>query len=85
MKIIKVFALFGCKTYDARPCGDHNLENPCMRNGKYKNHYPKQYSRYITYGKDGYFYYYRKMDGIKVKVRNYMLDNRWVVLYNPYL
>ncbi|XP_045084652.2 uncharacterized protein [Aegilops tauschii subsp. strangulata] len=36
-------------------------------------------------GKDSYPVYRRRDDGRRAKVRGKMLDNRWVVPYNPYL
>jgi hypothetical protein len=36
-------------------------------------------------GKDSYLVYRRRDDGQVVEVRNSMLDNRWVIPYNPYL
>nr|XP_045088631.1 uncharacterized protein LOC120973325 [Aegilops tauschii subsp. strangulata] len=39
----------------------------------------------VAYGKDSYPIYRRRDDGRRAKVRGKMLDNRWVVPYNPYL
>ncbi|XP_073362434.1 uncharacterized protein [Aegilops tauschii subsp. strangulata] len=39
----------------------------------------------VAYGKDSYPIYQRRDDGRRAKVRGKMLDNRWVVPYNPYL
>ncbi|XP_027102730.1 uncharacterized protein [Coffea arabica] len=67
------------------PCGSLKKDNVCMKDGMCKNHYPKDFNDYTTYVEDGYPHYRRKMNGRSVKVRNHLLDNRWVVPYNPYL
>ena len=67
------------------PCGDLNSTNICMKNGKCKNHYPKSYSSKIYLGNNEYPIYKRTNDGQKVKVREYYLNNQWVIPYNPYL
>ncbi|GAA0175335.1 hypothetical protein LIER_28525 [Lithospermum erythrorhizon] len=36
------------------PCGDLNPNNVCMREGKCKNHYPKNFPDYTTHGKTNY-------------------------------
>ncbi|XP_071902766.1 uncharacterized protein [Coffea arabica] len=67
------------------PCGSLKKDNVCMKDGVCKNHYPKSFSDYTTYTEDGYPHYKRRMDGHYVRVRNHLLDNRWVVPYSPYL
>ncbi|XP_027181704.1 uncharacterized protein LOC113780084 [Coffea eugenioides] len=67
------------------PCGSLKKDNVCMKNGVCKNHYPKSFSDYTTYTEDGYPHYRRRMNGHCVRVRDHLLDNRWVVPYNPYL
>jgi len=59
------------------PCGPLNPNCPCTKGcTSCKNHYPRAYS---------YPIYSRCSDGLKEKVRGHELDNRSVVLYNPYL
>ena len=67
------------------PCGLLNPNNFCMENGKCKNHYPKEFVDCTTHGTNGYPIYRRRNDGRTVFVRHKLLDNRWVVPYNPYL
>ncbi|KAG5537194.1 hypothetical protein RHGRI_024582 [Rhododendron griersonianum] len=67
------------------PCGKLNVGNVCMKNGKCKNHYPKNFTGATTVATDGYPIYRRRNDRKQVQVRQQILDNRWVVPYNPYL
>nr|XP_027086482.1 uncharacterized protein LOC113708217 [Coffea arabica] len=67
------------------PCDSLKKNNICMKDGVCKNHYPKSFTDYTTYTEDGYPHYRRRMDGRCVRVRDHLLDNRWVVPYNPYL
>ncbi|XP_058189501.1 uncharacterized protein LOC131307104 [Rhododendron vialii] len=67
------------------PCGEFNPQNPCMQKEKCKNHYPKSYSTETSFCPDGYPLYRRRPDGQQVKIHGHMMDNRWVVPYNPYL
>ncbi|XP_057778382.1 uncharacterized protein LOC130997139 [Salvia miltiorrhiza] len=67
------------------PCGEKNLNNPCMVKGKCKCHYPRPYCESTQQGKDGYPIYRRRKNGSIVRVRNADLDNQWVVPYNAHL
>ncbi|KAG5512701.1 hypothetical protein RHGRI_038884 [Rhododendron griersonianum] len=67
------------------PCGEQNPQNACMKDEKCKNQYPKNYCTETTVCPDGYPMYRRRPDSRQVKVRGHMLDNRWVIPYNPYL
>ncbi|XP_058189402.1 uncharacterized protein LOC131306985 [Rhododendron vialii] len=67
------------------PCGKLNAGNVCMKNGKCKNHYPKKFTQATTVATDGYLVYRRRNDGKQVRVRQQILDDRWVILYSPYL
>ncbi|KAL6508488.1 hypothetical protein OROHE_021621 [Orobanche hederae] len=67
------------------PCGLLNPSNVCMRDRKCKNRYPKDYVESTSQHEDSYPMYRRRNDGRSVSVRHQMLDNRWVVPYNPYL
>ncbi|GAA0172856.1 hypothetical protein LIER_26593 [Lithospermum erythrorhizon] len=67
------------------PCGQLNSENVCMKDGKCKNHYPKNYANYTSHGTGSYPIYQRRNDGKVAKVRGHMLDNRWVIPYNASL
>nr|XP_045088974.1 uncharacterized protein LOC123497090 [Aegilops tauschii subsp. strangulata] len=46
---------------------------------------PAPFNENTAQGKDSYPVYRRRDDGSCAKVRGKMLDNRWVVPYNPYL
>ncbi|KAL3834092.1 hypothetical protein ACJIZ3_008828 [Penstemon smallii] len=67
------------------PCGDSNKKNVCMREGKCKNYYPKEFADSTTNGQNSYPNYRRRNDGRSVVYRNVRLDNRSVVPYCPYL
>jgi hypothetical protein len=67
------------------PCGVLKPKNVCMQEGKCKCRYPREFNQTTVQGKDSYPLYRRRKDGSSAKVRGQMLDNRWVVPYNPYL
>ena len=67
------------------PCGSLNRNNPCMKDGHCKCHYPRQFQITTLQGKDSYPIYRRREDGETVRVRGHDLDNRWVVSYSPKL
>ncbi|XP_022856844.1 uncharacterized protein LOC111377922 [Olea europaea var. sylvestris] len=68
------------------PCGTLNPKNICMlASSGCKNKYPKDYCNSTIFGDNSYPLYRRRDNGISIKVRGQMLDNRWVVPYNPYL
>jgi hypothetical protein len=65
------------------PCGVLNKKCPCMVNEECRFRYPRQFCAATQQGKDSYPLYRRRDDGRCVKVRGCVLDNRWVVPYNP--
>ncbi|XP_073362834.1 uncharacterized protein [Aegilops tauschii subsp. strangulata] len=67
------------------PCGALNPKNVCMQENRCKCRYPRPFNENTSQGKDSYPIYRRRDDGRRAKVRGKMLDNRWVVPYNPYL
>ena len=67
------------------PCGLINKNAPCMHNGSFSKHFPKQFSNVTTSTEDGYPLYRRRENLRGVEVSGAKLDNRWVVPYNPYL
>ncbi|KAL3531639.1 hypothetical protein ACH5RR_005160 [Cinchona calisaya] len=67
------------------PCEKLNPKNSCMINGECKYHYPRQFCNKTIQGQDGYPIYKRRDDRKEVKVRKAILNNQWVVPYNPYL
>uniref|UniRef100_A0A453GBK2 Helitron helicase-like domain-containing protein n=1 Tax=Aegilops tauschii subsp. strangulata TaxID=200361 RepID=A0A453GBK2_AEGTS len=67
------------------PCSALNPKNVCMQDNECKCRYPRPFNENIVQGKDSYPVYRRRDDGRRAKFRGKMLDNRWVVPYNPYL
>ncbi|XP_022883704.1 uncharacterized protein LOC111400528 [Olea europaea var. sylvestris] len=68
------------------PCENLNPKNVCMLTSSgCKNKYPKDYCNSTIFGDNSYPLYRRHENGISIKVRGQMLDNRWVVPDNPYL
>jgi len=74
-----------CKHTMHGPCGVLNRKCPCMIDGNYRFHYPRDFCETALQGKNSYPIYRRRDDGQKVKIRREWLDNRWVVPYNPIL
>ena len=73
------------------PCGRHTNQ-PCMKNGCCKANYPKDFQSYTQSNDDGYPLYQRRQTtqgGFAFKKKKHkdhvIIDNRWVVPYNPYL
>ncbi|XP_045453030.1 uncharacterized protein LOC123662192 [Melitaea cinxia] len=70
------------------PCGALNPNSPCMHEGKCSKKFPKPYRSQTSTGDDGYPKYRRlspEEGGRKAAIRNYEIDNRWVVPYNKLL
>ncbi|XP_057456739.1 uncharacterized protein LOC130747739 isoform X2 [Lotus japonicus] len=67
------------------PCGSANKSSPCMKNGKCSKYFPKQYQSGTIVDKDGYPIYRRRNNGNTVEKGGIILDNRYVVPYNPTL
>ncbi|XP_058202827.1 uncharacterized protein LOC131317285 [Rhododendron vialii] len=67
------------------PCGKLDMTKVCMQKGKCRNNYPRSFCAETTIDADGYSIYRRQAIGEQVQIRGHMLDNRWVVPYNPYL
>ena len=67
------------------PCSDMNPENICMKNGQCKSHYPKDFEPITRTSKESYPLYRPRNNRQTVKISGQVLDNRWVVPYNPYL
>ena len=67
------------------PCGEDNPNCPCMKDGICTKGYPKEFNDVTKVGEDSYPVYRRRDDGRTVERRGCILDNRWVVPYNPYL
>ncbi|XP_057746826.1 uncharacterized protein LOC130966082 [Arachis stenosperma] len=67
------------------PCGPYNKNSPCMKNGSCSKFYPKEF-RQRTLIDEARFPKYRRIDNCRiVKKREYVLDNKFIVPYNPKL
>ncbi|XP_066160632.1 uncharacterized protein [Oryza sativa Japonica Group] len=66
-----------------RPCGALNMNCACMVDGVCPFDFPRQFNQATQQGKDSYHLYRRRNDGWCVKIRGAVLDNRWVIPYNP--
>ena len=65
------------------PCGLVKKITPCMRDVSCSKKYPKELSSVTTTANDVYF---TLMDNSRsLEVGGCLLDNRWVVPYNPFL
>ncbi|CAN6548323.1 unnamed protein product [Malus baccata var. baccata] len=70
------------------PCGIHNPQSPCMKNGSCKRKYPKPFAPVTVQGNDSYPIYQRRGNRLPVSLDrqgNIMVDNSWVIPYNPWL
>ncbi|KAL4581368.1 hypothetical protein LXL04_017582 [Taraxacum kok-saghyz] len=69
------------------PCGSLGPSSPCMQGEQKKCRwrYPRQFNEVTMQGNDSYPLYRRRDNGVVKKVRDKILDNRWVVPYNPKL
>ncbi|XP_060212759.1 uncharacterized protein LOC132640260 isoform X2 [Lycium barbarum] len=68
------------------PCGDINPTNSCMgKKGVFKFQYPKEFAEQTSKGANSYPVYKRRNTGKAVYMRKHLMDNSWVVPYNPYL
>lgn len=67
------------------PCGPPNPKSPCMEDGKCSKQYPKEFCEKTVQLADGYPKYRRPENGLSVQKNGVLLDNRWIVPYNPYL
>ncbi|KAL3839225.1 hypothetical protein ACJIZ3_023816 [Penstemon smallii] len=59
-------------------CGDYNKSCSCMREGRCKYYYPKEFAESTTIGQKSFPNYRRRNDGRSVMVHNVRLDNRSV-------
>ncbi|KAK1424399.1 hypothetical protein QVD17_19728 [Tagetes erecta] len=67
------------------PCGVHNMNCPCMVDGKCSKHFPKKYKEHTCIDLDGYPEYKRRKTKAYVEKSGKQLDNRFVVPYNKVL
>ena len=67
------------------PCGVCYPSAPCMRDGKCSKGFPKEFCAETQVKENGYPIYRRRDNSRAVAKQNALLDNRWVVPYNPFL
>jgi hypothetical protein len=69
------------------PCGEHNPNAPCMKNGKCSKGYPKPFQAETTLSNDGYTSYARPDNGRhfvkKINGKDVVVNNQWVVPHCP--
>jgi len=75
--IVKKFMVHG-------PCGAINPNSPCMKNGSCSAGYPKKFEPYTTMDQNSYPHYRQHNDGRAYPVGSVMVDNQWIVPYNPF-
>lgn len=74
-----------------RPCGKENPNCPCMVDGRCTKSYPKEFIKHTIVDPDSYYATYRRRspkDGGRTIVcpkTGRIIDNRWIVPYNPFL
>ena len=75
------------------PCGKENPSSPCMIDGKCSKNYPKQFCSQTVVDADNTYPTYQRLapkDGGRSIVtcvggKDYVIDNRWIVPYSPYI
>ena len=68
-----------------RPCGQHNKNSPCMVNGRCSKFFPKGFRSMTIIDDPGFAKYRRRDDGRTITKRRSVLDNSYIVPYNPKL
>ena len=67
------------------PCGTSNPGSPCMKEGKCSHFYPKMFQPHTVLDADGYLDYRRRNNGHTIEKNGVIIDNRYIVPYNPRL
>ncbi|KAH1086548.1 hypothetical protein GYH30_018184, partial [Glycine max] len=67
------------------PCGSLNPGSPCMKEGKCSHFYPKMFHLHIVLDADGFPVYRRRNNGNAIEKNGVIIDNRYIVPYNPRL
>ncbi|XP_016172826.1 uncharacterized protein LOC107615242 [Arachis ipaensis] len=65
------------------PCGRHNISSPCMINGRCSKFFPKPFSNRTIIDEGGFPKYKRLDNGHTITKKNAVLDNSYIVPYNP--
>ncbi|KAI8732443.1 hypothetical protein BgiBS90_037218 [Biomphalaria glabrata] len=66
------------------PCGTLNANSPCMKDDKCTKNFQKEFNAETQENTQGYPIC-RRRQGITAIVGKYDIDNRWIVLNNPWL
>jgi hypothetical protein len=64
------------------PCGDFNVNAPCMKNGFCSKGYPKDFQEQTTINENVFAVYRRRDNGRFINKSGVRLDNRWIVPTN---
>ena len=75
------------------PCGKENPTSPCMNEGKCTKNFPKKFCDKTKLDPDNTYPEHRRLAPEKggrsivtsVGGKEYVIDNRWIVSYSPYL
>jgi len=67
------------------PCGILCFKSPCMKEGKCSRFYPKKFQPHTLLDSDGYPDYHRRNNGCTISKNSAIIDNRYIVPYNPKL
>ncbi|XP_072073799.1 uncharacterized protein [Arachis hypogaea] len=67
------------------PCGPYNKNSPCMKNGSCSKFYFKEFIQQTLIDEAGFPKYRRTDNGRTVKKMECILDNKFIVPYNPEL
>lgn len=67
------------------PCGLLNTKSSCMKDGKCKKRFPKNFRNNTVFDKDGYAHYKRRSGAVHRLETGVEIDNRFIVLYNKRL
>ena len=66
------------------PCGDLNPQCVCIENGKCRKNFPKPLHQQTEFNFNGYPLY-RRRGQHRAELRNYTVNDSWVVPHNPQL
>ncbi|RYR73765.1 uncharacterized protein [Arachis hypogaea] len=67
------------------PCETYNNNSSCMKNRSYSKFYPKEFRQQVLIDKVGFSKYRHTDNGQTVTKKEYILDNKFIVPYNPKL
>ncbi|KAL3037718.1 hypothetical protein AAZX31_01G086000 [Glycine max] len=67
------------------PCGILQPNSPCTKEGKCSRFYPKQFQPQTLLDSNSYPVYHRRNNGPSISKNGVIIDNRYIVPYNPKL